>query len=1452
MSDIGEDEMDLGSNAGSQHEEEDFEGMIGTQAQEYHQSAEDMVELAYEPNALPTTPTPEPGATLESSEPVVGDSELVMLDHGIPSKQKANTSASPATHPQLQNIQLKAPKGFASPPSVVPETQTSEGPTPTQRSNFNRTRSKRSPKAIPADANIIDLDAVDLVINEERLQGSFLTVKQEDDCIGMGQGALSPKIKQEVDGQDRWIWSTTKDDPFLILDDDDHIPVQASSTRNALSPTASSPRAQPSMEASEARSNAEPRPLKSGSGVIEDCMNTNSVGNSPPQTIIVPAEVDAPMPDHELIDATSRTGAAWKGVVMPSLNLGKSILGKPNMSTKAKKDRKQQMIGMQKLWAEKGMKKASVGATSNSSHEPAPRPTASEGIDAESSADAQARAEDAEEDEYAWMTQPIEVEEGDPAEVFAKYKKKHQAKEKKGTASLEAQVAFRKAEKAEKARLNRLQEEERLRLADDEDLDINQDADDDNLFVNEFSKPSSNYKRPYAESDNSPSDMDMGDGDDEEDNQPSGNPKPSKRRKPNMPKQFSGVNVPKDAETASMMVGIAEDLAKTRRKELGKGGKAPRKSSTRAKKSKLNSTQSTAKSQSRSQGKNKGPSSKAPRGKPDLFKNMDSLLGSNIYEDAMKNRDRASQPGFSVKRKDHALKELLASVPEEDRKTATTDKNYMLKATKKFGYGRMKADGLGAWKLTGMKSSLFHYQVLGAAFMRDREQGVDCPLGGLNADEMGLGKTVMMIANIVSGHPPESNPYKSTLIVATPALVTQWMNEIRKHSEEGAIGEVIKYHAGNRVETNNTIQTLQRTNVILTTYTEVLKSYPKYRPPKKLITPQQKLDWWEEHFERNKGVLHRVMFHRIVLDEAQAIKNHTSRTSVACRGLMGKHKWAISGTLIQNSVEELYPYFKFLNVEHTGSCEVFKDNFCEKDSDIANQRLHSFLRQFMIRRTHLDELFGVPIVKLPNTYQYTIPVEFNPIERAVYNIVRKRFIERINGYAKYNTLDKKYKSILTMLLRLRMLTGHVFMVQETIQDLLEREDFEKLWALTDSEDTPSSRQNGMLSELRKMLKDKQARPNENSATETDAEAETPSGVEDRDESSNGGGFGLSFKFRQILETLKDASKWKDLENRSLCHRCREVPEEPQVTTCLHVYCRECLLAMMHEAAEDDQDGARCLECGIIFDGAQAQPCKGLEDLGWEDGSPSQEGQSPGKKKKNKKKKQDADNPQWVNIDGPLFPSAKTMGIKAQVLNWFSENPNEKIIIFTQFQTMIKLMARICGSEKWGYRQYHGKMDHKAREKALEKFGSDKHTKILLASLKCGGVGLNLTMASRVVCIDLWWNSSVEQQAFCRVFRIGQEKQTVVTRFVVKNSVDEAMQEMQLRKAREISRAMGDDGSKPGKLTVKELMRLFGPVTDPDEQGREFIWVDPEDEYGLPFAPVPMSEDDRTSRFGPLR
>lgn len=99
-----------------------------------------------------------------------------------------------------------------------------------------------------------------------------------------------------------------------------------------------------------------------------------------------------------------------------------------------------------------------------------------------------------------------------------------------------------------------------------------------------------------------------------------------------------------------------------------------------------------------------------------------------------------------------------------------------------------------------------------------------------------------------------------------------------------------------------------------------------------------------------------------------------------------------------------------------------------------------------------------------------------------------------------------------------------------------------------------------------------------------------------------------------------------------------------------------------------------------------------------------------------------------------------------------------------------------------------------RDNVVKQFANNPEKKILLASLKCGSIGLNLTMASRVINVDPWFNNSVEQQAFCRVYRRGQEKETTLTRVVVMGTVVDDLLEMQDRKEEEIDTATGENST----------------------------------------------------------
>jgi hypothetical protein len=147
-----------------------------------------------------------------------------------------------------------------------------------------------------------------------------------------------------------------------------------------------------------------------------------------------------------------------------------------------------------------------------------------------------------------------------------------------------------------------------------------------------------------------------------------------------------------------------------------------------------------------------------------------------------------------------------------------------------------------------------------------------------------------------------------------------------------------------------------------------------------------------------------------------------------------------------------------------------------------------------------------------------------------------------------------------MLLRLRQLTAHVLLVQGPIMDLLEREDFERLWTLSSDDLSDESRQ--LLNHLREKLK---ANPNAKSLDAREGativtETETvPNHVLGSEEGERGVGesHGLTYRFGRYLKKFLDSDSWEAIASRTLCCGCRQPPDDPHVTSCFHIYCYTC-------------------------------------------------------------------------------------------------------------------------------------------------------------------------------------------------------------------------------------------------------------------------------------------------------
>jgi SNF2 family DNA or RNA helicase len=175
-----------------------------------------------------------------------------------------------------------------------------------------------------------------------------------------------------------------------------------------------------------------------------------------------------------------------------------------------------------------------------------------------------------------------------------------------------------------------------------------------------------------------------------------------------------------------------------------------------------------------------------------------------------------------------------------------------------------------------------------------------------------------------------------------------------------------------------------------------------------------------------------------------------------------------------------------------------------------------------------------------------------------------------------------------------------------------------------------------------------------------------------------------------------------------------------------------------------------------------------------------------------------------------MPSAKiekTMEILDQIMK---NDPSEKILIFSQFTSLLDLLEVPISDKKMRYQRYDGSMKMSDRADAVDKFMDDKDEKIMLLSLKAGNAGLNLAKASQVILLDPFWNPFVEEQAVDRAHRMPQPREVVVHRVLVPETVEDRICALQDKKRDLIEAALDENtGRSLTRLNVQELRYLFG-------------------------------------------
>ena len=705
-------------------------------------------------------------------------------------------------------------------------------------------------------------------------------------------------------------------------------------------------------------------------------------------------------------------------------------------------------------------------------------------------------------------------------------------------------------------------------------------------------------------------------------------------------------------------------------------------------------------------------------------------------------------------------------------------------------------------------------------------------LGGILADEMGLGKTIEMLSLIHSNriqpddpavesaapaNTPKSRmavspaPY-TTLVVAPTSLLSQWENEALKASQ--GVMNVLTYYGNDKAVNLRDIcaagNGASAPTVIVTSYGVVLAEFRSFTS--RLLSESAEY-----------GGLFSVEFFRIILDEAHLIKNRGSKSAKSCYELKAAHRWVLSGTPIVNRLEDLFSLVRFLKVEPWNNFSFWKTfitvPFESKDYVRALNVVQTILEPLVLRRTKMMKTpDGEPLVPLPPRTIGIEEVELSDHEREIYDFIYKRVRQAFNSNVEAGTLLKSFTAIFAQILRLRQTCCHPILVRNRA-------------LVADEEDSAEAA--GKTSELQDDMDLQELIDRFTTATEN---------AHDNEQKPDHATIFTAHALRQIQN-----------ESSGECPICSEEPMiDPAVTPCWHSACKGCLESYIRHQT-DKGESPRCFSCRApissrdIFEVVYRGPPKSQEEPGSSPPASSQTASSVSLRRVN-----------------PLSPSAYTSAkIHALINHLVRHPPNTKSVVFSQFTSFLDLIGPQLERVGIGYLRLDGTMSYQARAKVLNEFNqagtiyeeedmneedndgddslpsssspsSSYHQKrsrgtggpstgtssaktkmpsVLLTSLRAGGVGLNLTAASKVYMMDPWWSFAVEAQAIDRVHRMGQLNDVSVTRFIVKDSIEGRMLRVQDRKmniAGSLGLRVGGDGSEDEKKKerVEELKLLF--------------------------------------------
>lgn len=263
-----------------------------------------------------------------------------------------------------------------------------------------------------------------------------------------------------------------------------------------------------------------------------------------------------------------------------------------------------------------------------------------------------------------------------------------------------------------------------------------------------------------------------------------------------------------------------------------------------------------------------------------------------------------------------------------------------------------------------LQGNLRDYQKRGLSWLHYLE---NLGLNGCLADDMGLGKTIQVIARLIQEREEAAQPIPPTLLIAPTSVVGNWYHEIQKFAPHL---RAVVHHGGERNQDTKAFKALCRDHdVVITSFTLARK---------------------------DAKLLEGVTWHRIVLDEAQNIKNPKTAQTKAILKLNANHRLALTGTPVENRLMDLWSIFNFLNPGYLGTQSQFRKQFelpiQKENSPARSATLKKLVEPFILRRLKTDQSI---IKDLPDKVEQKLFCNLTPEQASLYEAVLKDVTEQL-------------------------------------------------------------------------------------------------------------------------------------------------------------------------------------------------------------------------------------------------------------------------------------------------------------------------------------------------------------------------------------------------------------------------------------------------------------------------